>query len=170
MSSASPPVRLKSPELAARKFLENTGKAKPFYLFGVYNPKRNPIEAALSAADTWHEKVSSDAAKTKFTERLGAVKQEFWQAMAELKGADRYPRGCEYGAAMMYDFLTKFLPHLANILPEVYAIKKVTIDDSVKRVETLIKRAHEFTYKPTAMDKASLTGTLSKIKAIKLPT
>ena len=54
-----PEVKIKPPEIGARKLLEGVRRSRGFYIYGVQNPKVSPTEAAVSQADAWHAKVSA---------------------------------------------------------------------------------------------------------------
>jgi len=164
---ATPEVKLKPVDIAVKKYYDRT-RRPDYYLAGVRNPKRSPTEAALSMADTWHRKVSLDETKEKWMKRRAAVGDEGWIAGIELKGVARYPQGTEIGSVKMMDFLNKFYPHLAEGLKKVYSIPRVTIDDSIERVATLIRHNHEFTYEPSKMTAKDIKALLEKVKSISI--
>jgi len=161
-------VKLKSPELVAKKYLTRTAQSREFYLYGVKNPKRSPTEAALQAAETWHARVSAPETLEKWKARRSAAGDEKWLFGIEVKGAERWPRGCEIGAVWLYDFMTKFLPHLAKGLEEVYKIERKTIEDAIKRVETLIRHNAKFRYEPSKISIEEAKKILERLKALKI--
>ena len=161
-------IKLKSPELIAKKFLERTRTAVPFYVAGIKTPKRSPTEAAIGAAEAWHAKVSAAETKDKWIARRSAAGDEKWLFGIESKGIERYPKGCEVGAVWMYDFMTKFLPHLAEGLAKVYEIQKVDLDAAIKRVETLIRHNAAFRYEPSKMGVEDAKKLLEKIRALRI--
>ena len=161
-------VSVKSPEIAAKKFLERASGARDYYLYGVHNPKRSPTEAAISMRSTLEQKMARKEVWDRWEERRKAVGDQLWLAKIDLLGADRYPRGVEIGAALWYDFFSKFDDKLNEVLTRVYSIPRVTIDDSVRRVETLIRGLYGWRYKPTAMSVDQIRSTVEKLRAIRL--
>jgi len=168
LATPAPKIAIKTPELAAKKLLERAQAAVPFYVHGVHNPKRSPTEAAISMKETLQRKMSMSETWDKWEKRRKAVGDAGWLAGIELKGVDRYPRGMEFGSARWYDFYGKFKPTLEGVLAKVYAIPRVTIDDSVRRVETLIRGLYGWTYVPSALKPEDIKATVEKLRTLKL--
>jgi len=161
-------VKLKTPEFVAKKYLDRTAVSKAFYIYGVKNPKRSPTEAALEAAETWRARVSADDTFEKWQARRRAAGDEKWLFGIETKGAERWPKGCEIGAVWMMDFMSKFLPHLAKGLEEVYKIERKSIEDAIKRVETLIRHNAKFKYEPSKISIEEAKKVLERLKALRI--
>jgi len=161
-------VSVKPPEIAAKKFLDRASGARDYFLFGVRNPKRSPTEAAISMRTTLEQKMARKEVWDRWEERRRAAGDALWLAKIELLGADRYPRGVEIGAALWYDFYTKFDDKLNEVLGKVYSIPRVTIDDSVRRVEALIRGLYGWRYKPSTMSTENIRSTVDKLRAIRL--
>jgi len=168
MATPAPKIVIKSPDLAAKKFLDRASTATPFYAYGVRNPKRSPTEAALSMRETLERKMALKETWDKWEKRRRAAGDAKWLSGIELKGIDRYPRGIEFGAAFWYDFFTKFKAKLEEVLAKVYSIPRVTVDDSVRRVETLIRGLYGWTYVPSALKPEDVKATVEKIRALRL--
>ena len=167
MADPAPEIKLKPVEIIIKKYFDRTRNAT-YYLAGVLSPKRSPTEAAISMKSTLVEKMKRDETWEKWEKRRKAAGDTKWRAMIELKGVASYPRGTEVGSVYMLDFLNKFLPHLSEGLKKVYKEPRVTIDDSVKRAEIMIRHNHEFTYEPSSITVDNIKATLEKIKSIRL--
>jgi len=166
--AAGPEIRLKPPEIAAKKYLDRTRTAVPYYIYGTRNPKRSPTAAALEAAEAWHSKVSAPETLEKWKKRRAAAGDDKYYFGLETKGYKRYPEGTEVGSVYMLDFLTKFYPHLAEGLRKVYAIQKKTLDDAVKRAETMIRHNATFTYEPSKISAAEARSVLERLRALRV--
>jgi len=161
-------VSVKPPEIAAKKLLDRALAARDYYVYGVRNPKRSPTEAAISMRSTLEQKMARKEIWDKWEEKRRAAGDALWSAGIELKGVQRYPQGIEFGVPKWFDFYGQFSKRLTEVLTRVYSIPRVTIDDSVRRVETLIRGLHGFRYKPSAMTADSIRATLEKIRAVRL--
>ena len=158
-------IRLKPAELIAKKYLERT-RDKTFYVAGVKNPKRSPTEAALSMKDTWRRKMALPETAEKWAKRRAAAGDEGWLAGIELKGADRWPQGTEFGSAKILDFMNKFLPHLAAGLNQVYKMPRVTLEDSINRAAAMIRHNAKFTYEPSRLSSDQIRELVEKIRGV----
>lgn len=161
-------VSLKPVEIAAKRYYDRATTALPYYLAGVKNPKRSPTAAALEMKDTLKEKMKRDETWDKWERRRRAAGDEGWLAGIMVKGKDRYVPGVTIGAARWADFYDKFAPKLKEVLSEVYSKPRVTVEDSIERVATLIRGLYGWTYEPTPMTAEELKSRVEKIRAIKI--
>jgi len=160
-------VKIRPPEIIAGKYYVRTQASKDFYRYGVHNPKRSPTAAALAAAEDWHARVSATETLEKWKKRRAAAGDAKYYVGVDMKGVDRYPKGCEIGAVWMLDFMTKFKPHLEEGLKKVYAMPKRSLDDAVKRAEAMIRHNATFTYEPSPLTISDIEEKLKTIRGIK---
>jgi len=163
-------VKIKSPELGARKLLERARVARPFYIYGVQNPKVSPTEAAIAMKDTWRQIMSRTETVEKWAANRAAVGDVGWLAGILGKGADRYVPGVEFGIGKYLDFASEFYPYLEKKLPEIKRMPKVTIEDSINRAAAMIRHNHAFHYKKKPFSLSDLEGLKSRVLGVSLPT
>lgn len=164
-----PEVKIKPPEIGARKLLEGVRRSRGFYIYGVQNPKVSPTEAAVSQADAWHAKVSAAETKAKWVENRRAAGDETWLAGILGKGADRWLPGVEFGIGKYYAFAEEFYPYVAAGLGKVYSIQKRTLDDSIRRAAEMIKHNAAFKRKKRAFTLDELNSLKAKVEGVPLP-
>jgi len=161
-------IKLKPPELAAKRYYDGTRVGAKYYSVGVTMPKRSPTEAAIAAAEAWHSKVSAAETKEKWVARRKAAGDTKWLFGIMTKGIERYPKGTEIGSVYWMDFYTKFREHLATGLREVYAIQKTDLEAAIKRAETMIRHNAKFRYEPSAISVEEAKRILESIRAVKV--
>ena len=161
-------VNLKPTEVAVKRYFDRATTALPYYLAGVKNPKRSPTEAAISMKSTLMEKMSKPETWDKWEKRRRAAGDEGWFAGITIKGKDRYVPGVTIGAAKWADFYEKFAPKLKEVLAEVYRKPRVTVEDSIERVATLIRGLYGWTYEPTPLTAEEIKSRIERIRTIKL--
>jgi len=162
-------VKVKPVDVSARKYLDKATAGKPFYAYFVHHPKRSPTEAAIAMRATLEGKMKLTETWDKWEAKRRAVGDAGWLAGIEHKGIDRFPKGVEVGAPRWQKFYEDFKPTLEKNLAEVYRLPRVTIDDAVKRAETMIRLNAEYKYIPKPMGPAEVSAGIDAIKKIKLP-
>jgi len=162
-------VKIKPPEIAAKKLLERVRVATPFYLYGVHNPKISPTEAAVAMADTWHKIMSDPKTKEKWVENRKAAGDETWLAGIVMKGADRLVPGVEAGIGKYLVFGEEFFPYMAAKIAEIKKMPKVTIEDRIRRAAEMIRHNYAFKRKVRAFKKEDLESLKRKVEEVKLP-
>jgi len=162
-------VKVKPVDVSARKYLDKALAGKPFYAYFVHHPKRSPTAAAIAMKETLMKKMALSETWDKWEQKRAAVGDAGWLAGVELKGIDRFPKGIEVGSARWFDFYSDFKGTLEKNLVEVYKLPRVTIDDSVKRAETMIRLNAVYRYIPKPRTAAEIESQVKAIKAIKLP-
>ncbi len=155
-------VRIKPPEIGAKKLLEKVRGARPFYLYGVQNPKVSPTEAAVAMKDTWRQIMSrAETAEKWAANRLAAGVLG--------KGADRLIQGVEFGIGKYLDFASEFYPYMATKIAEIKRMPKVTIEDRVRRAAEMIKHNYNFKRKKRAYTISDLQSLKDKVESTPLP-
>jgi len=138
---------VKSPDKWVSKYERRATVATEDYRDGVMNPSRDPIQAAISMRKTLEAKMARKETWDKWEAGLKYVGFEGWQKMALEKGVDRYAPGVRASLDKYADFASKFAEHLRKGVEEVHKMPKVTIDDSIKRAEYMIRHNAQFRYK-----------------------
>ena len=167
---ASPAVRVKPPEISARKLLDRFRAAKGFWLFGIQNPKRSPTEAAISMRATLERKMASKETWDKWEERRKAVGDAGWLTGILEKGVNRFEQGMDVGIAYWLQFFTQFKPHLEAGLEKVYAIPRATLDDAIRRAAEMIRHNAKFKYTKKGLTPDEVRSLREKIAGVSLPT
>ena len=139
-------IRVKPVDKAVEKYLERARAGRALYEFFVQNPKRNPIEAAISMKQTLKEKMSKDETWDLWETKLKGIGYDGWLDATLRKGVARFVPGIEYGAKYWRQFYEQFSKHLAEGLKKVYALPRVTLDDAIRRAEVMIRHNAEFKF------------------------
>lgn len=162
-------VRIKPPELGAKKLLERVRQSRGFYLAGVMNPKISPTEAAIAVADSWHRIMSDSKTKEKWIEGRRAAGDETWLAGILGKGADRLVPGVEFGIGKYLEFANEFYPYMAPKVAEIKKMPKVTVEDRIARAAAMIKHNFNFKRKKRAYTIDELRSLKDKVESVSLP-
>jgi|GEM_PF-823726 len=113
---------------------------------GVEALTENPCEKAAAAQDKWVAGVQEAANSGRWAASLRSVTLAQWkQAMIE-KGVPRIAQGTTAAEPIVKDFATQLIDHLNRILPDIEAMPKITLEDSINRMTTFIRRMAEFHY------------------------
>jgi hypothetical protein len=129
------------------KYQARTSVARPDYEWGVQNPSRGPITAAIGAKETLMAKMAARETWDKWEAALRYVGDEGWKDAALKKGAPRYTDGVSYGLPKFTDFASKFKAHLDAGLPAIRAMPRRTLEESIAKAAAMIKHNAKFTYK-----------------------
>lgn len=145
---ATPVIRVKDVPIVVRKWIQRIRASKDFWVDGIQHPKRNPIEAALSMKETLMRKMADPATWDKWEEKLKGIKLEDWIKATIEKGGPRWVPGCEFGSGKYEMFYSEFKTHLEAGLAEVYKLPRVTLEDAIRRAETMIRHNAKFKFIP----------------------
>jgi len=130
-----------------KRYEERTAVAEEDYRWGVQNPKRGPASAAIANRKVIEEKMRRKETWDKWEAGLRFVGDEGVIKAAVEKGAPRYVPGVKASLDKVRDFATKFAAHLEAGQKKVWAIPKITIEDSIKRAAEMIRHNAQFRYK-----------------------
>jgi len=162
-------VKIKDPEIGAKKLLERVRASRPFYIHGAMNPKISPTEAAIAVADSWHRIMSDTRTKEKWIEGRRAAGDETWLAGVIGKGADRLIPGVEFGIGKYLEFASEFYPYMAPKIAEIKRMPKVTIEDRINRAAAMIRHNFNFKRKKRAYTLEELKSLREKVESVSLP-
>jgi len=130
-----------------KKYEARASVATEDYRYGIENPSANPIEQAIAHRKDLEAKMKDPKTWDKWEEALKFVGFDGWKKGALEKGVSRYPEGIRAGLDKYSDFAGKFKEHLEKGVAEVKKLPKVTIEDSIKRAEKMIRHNAMFRYK-----------------------
>lgn len=109
------PIKVKDPTASGQKYVTNAGNAVNAYKAGVQSPKQSQSQAAIAAAPTWQQAVTSPAAAAAFKSGLTRSGDQGWQNGALNKGAARYPQGVQLAQQKWVSNVTPYLNVIAGL-------------------------------------------------------
>lgn len=139
-------VKVKDIEIATKKYIERARAGAPLYAEMVKVPKRDPTAAAISMKETLKAKMRADETWDKWETKLAAVGFEGWLDAVLSKGVPRFVPGIEHGSKYWRQFYSQFKPHLEAGLAKVYALPRVTLEDSIARAAEMIRHNAKFRF------------------------
>ena len=142
------PISIKPVDYVVQKWRKRAEAAVEDYRIRVQSPKRDPIKAALSMKETLMRKMALRETWDKWEQKLGAWTLEAWAKRASTIGAERFPGGIAAGELIYRQFYEQFSKHLAEGLAKVYALPRVTLEDSIRRAAEMIRHNAKFRFLP----------------------
>ncbi len=113
---------------------------------GVQRLTENPLQKAAARADAWIAGLQEAYQTGRWAKNVASVSLDQWKNAMLNKGVPRIQQGTAAAEDIMKDFAAQLINHLNTILPEIERMPKVTLEDSINRVTTFIRRMAEFTY------------------------
>ena len=113
---------------------------------GVQRMTENPCEKAADAQDKWVAGVQEAATTGRWAASLRTVTLDDWKAAMINKGVTRIPQGTTNAEGVVKDFAGKLINHLNTVLPEIDRMPSITLEDSINRMTTFVRRMAEFHY------------------------
>lgn len=139
-------AKMSASEIAA-KWKRNTAGSVQSYKAGVEAVTVAPTEKAAAAVDRYVEGTVRAAEDGSFVEGCKSVSLEAWKARTVGAGAERIGKGVADAEPRVQEFLGQLLPHAERVSQEVSQMPKGTIDDSIARASTAIRRMSEFKFR-----------------------
>lgn len=137
-----------TPDQAAQKWQQNLAASGPAYTAGIQAVQVAPTQLAAAQQSKWAQKVQEAAASNRFANKLNSVTLQQWQQAATSKGASRLTSGAAAAKPKMQQFLSAFLPVMAQVKQQVSSMPKNGIEDSLARVRVQIMAAKQFAGRP----------------------
>lgn len=106
----------------------------------------SPTERAAASVQRWIARLQDPDTQERWATNLRAVSLEDWKRAMIEKGVPRIAQGATASQAKVTDFAQKLINYLNTILPEIERMPKLTIEDSINRVTTYIRRMSQFKY------------------------
>jgi hypothetical protein len=128
-----------TPQDIASKWSQNLGNSTTSIQKGVNAVTTSPTAAAAAAVDLWQQRVSSPAARDKFTRNLQRVSLEQWRQSMLNKGVARISSGAQAAIPKVVAFMTQFLPYVENVAQQVRQMPKNTLEDRIQRAVAQIR-------------------------------
>jgi len=117
---------------------------------GVNATSEAPSLKAVAKQDKMRENLLAAIDDGTWAARLGKYTLSQWKSDMINKGVGRISKGIDEAAPKVTAFFNALLPVAYAISDEVKGMPDMTLDDSVARAETAIRRMAEFRYKKTA--------------------
>jgi len=133
-----------TPAQFAEKWARRTQGATQDYTAGIDRVTVAPGLAAAEQADLLVSRFLESVTSGKWAERVSAVSLGDWKNAAKTKGAPRIAQGVAGASSKMQDFGRQFLPFLDNIVAQIKAMPKTTLEDRIARSAALQRMASEF--------------------------
>jgi len=112
---------------------------------GVQRVDEAPGQKAAQAQDKMRANLVAAIDNGKWARRVAAVPLEQWKSAMLNKGIPRVSAGIDGAAQKVRDFATQLIEHENRVLTEVDRLPAVTLEDSINRATTWIRRMAEFT-------------------------
>lgn len=126
------------------KWLRNAGAAAQTYREAVNAVSESPLEKAASRADLWQQRVSEPRTRERFVAGLRRVSLEEWKRKAAELGSSRYANGVQAASQKFRSFMEAFYPLTQEVKARVRAMPKLTEEDAINRVRTVIAAFRQF--------------------------
>lgn len=130
-----------------KKYEDRATVAEDDYEYGVRNPKRPPASTAIANRSTLEAKMKMKETWDKWQDSLAYVGDSGVIDAAATKGKERYVPGVRASIDKVRTFATDFSKHLETGQAKVLAMPKVTLADSIKRAEEMIKHNAGYRFK-----------------------
>lgn len=114
---------------------------------GVMKVEEAPSARAIKAKDVMLANLTEAIRTGRWERQLSKVTLEDYKRLMMEVGVNRIPSGVDANAGKFEDFASKLIPAVNAALAEVNKIKPVTLDDSIRRMETFVRKMAQFSYK-----------------------
>jgi len=131
---------VKKAERWNKKQIDRAAVAEDEYKAGIADPDRNPIDAALAAAEKRTARVKESLEKKTWEAAMKKLTIEDWRKPALAKGPARFIEGVKFAEPKIRDFVAKWRPILEEIQAAVRAMPEVTDADREKRMIENLRR------------------------------
>lgn len=131
-----------TPADATAKWVQNIGQATQRIQTGVQSVTRSPGAAAAAQRGKWLARIQQSA--DKWASRVGAVSLQEWQQAMISVGIPRIAQGAQAKQHKMENFMTEFLPYLAQGVARIDAMPSTTLEDSINRAAAMIRHNANF--------------------------
>ena len=137
------PVRL-TPQQAQAKHAARLKAAQTDMADGVRRVTEAPGIKAAAAADKMRANLVAKIDDGTWGRRVSGVTLGEWQEKMLTKGVPRVAAGIDAAAAKVTEFYTQLFDHENTVMAEVERLPDVTLEDSIVRATTWIRRMAEF--------------------------
>ena len=114
---------------------------------GVEKVTEAPSKKAIAKKEKLKARLIEAIDKGIWEKQLSKVTLEDWKAKFLNKGLSRISAGVDGATPKMKDFASVLLPHIESLQKQVSSMPDVTLEDSIRRVETFIRGMAKLNYK-----------------------
>jgi hypothetical protein len=132
------------PATVAARWVSHIGSSVDKIRQGVQSVTTSPTQSAAAAGQLWQQRVADPATLAKFQRSLQRVSLADWQNAMINKGIPRIASGAANAKDKFTNFLTQFLPFVANVANQVHAMPKNTLEDRINRAVAQIRGTAQF--------------------------
>jgi hypothetical protein len=140
------PVRT-TPQAATQKWVTNLSGASDRMKAGAMGVTVSPGVAAAANADKWLARVT--AAKAKYIAGSQRYTLAQWQSAYVNVGIPRVAQGAQAKQGKVQDFLTQFLPYLAQGAAQIDQMPTTTLEQSIAKASAQMRYNAAFVRKPS---------------------
>ncbi len=133
-----------NPQQFADKWRRRISGATEDIRSGIERVQRAPGEAAAANQEAMAQGISEAIQSGRWARRVSGVTLEEWKRAAIDKGVGRVASGAQAAESKMARIAQELLPAVDAAAAEARALPKVTIEDSVQRAATFMRRMREF--------------------------
>ncbi len=126
--------KVKDPARWAKQQITNAVDARDDWLDGMLNPSRNPVEAALAAADKFKDRLKAAIDAGYWEKGLAKTSQSEIQEIAKKVGPEGYARGIEAREAKIKRVVAELQPLTQSVSDTIQAMSDKTEADREKRL------------------------------------
>lgn len=114
---------------------------------GIDSITENPAEKAIAAKDKMLQGITAAVNDGRWEAGLRKVSLADWKTKTKQKVGERLAGGVDGAMTKRREFDQWLVGTLNNVLPEIAAMPKMTIQDSINRASAMITAMHENRYK-----------------------
>lgn len=133
-----------TPEEASKKQVRNLSNSVEDIRRGVNAVTDSPTEKAANAQDNYVAGIQRAVADGKWQRGLRRITLQQWKDAFLNKGLNRIAPGAQAAQGKVEAFYREFFPHIQSAQDEVDRLPKATLEDSITRMTTFIRRMAEF--------------------------
>lgn len=137
------PVRI-TPQEAQAKHARRLKAAQTDMADGVRRVTEAPGVKAAAAQDKMRTNLTAAIDDGTWARRVSAVSLSEWQDKMLTKGVPRVAAGIDAAAAKVTEFYSQLFDFENTVMSEVERMPDVTLDDSINRATTWMRRMSEF--------------------------
>lgn len=133
-----------TPEEGATKLIDRARAAAPHIADQVRKVTVAPTEKAADKLDKMEANFLEAIRSGKVERGMRRVSLSDWQAAMVEKGVPRIVPGLEASRSKIVEFNRQFYPYLERVQAEVAAMPDTTLEDSIQRMITNVRKISEF--------------------------
>ena len=136
-----------TPKQAADKWGRRLSGATEDIREGVGRVTESPTEKAADKKDKFIARMTSTEVQDRWERQLRKVTLADWKKSMIDKGLSRISAGVSGASGKMEGFMSELLPAVDKAAEEVKRLPDLTLEDSINRMTTFIRKMSEFKFK-----------------------